>query len=528
MGRKEYDVAIIGGGPNGLICGAYLARTGLQVIILEARHETGGGLDTLEFAGFRYNLHAIYHMMAEYMPPFTDLSLGDKGVRYIFPEVQAAYLAPDREPIILYRDPEKTAQHLGAHFSAADGTAYRKMHADFKEFSEKILMPLTYLPPLPFIEQTQILNAARDDAGKRYNEIADLTPLDIIERYGFSDPVKAAILNLFTMWGLSPYEVGFIFPLYVYRMTDAALVAGGSHRLSSALYRTFIEAGGEVRDRATVVRVVMRKGSASGVILADGEEIAARAVASSVDPKQNFLDFFSEEEIPGDLIQSAQRWEWERASLFGVHLALQEAPSYIVEPDVSRALMTFLGISSTEQVLNHFDAVEKGNLPDEPLGHVTCTSIFDPLQAYGNMHTGRWESLAPFDADWEHIKDEYAAKCIGEWKRYAPNLEPINVLVYPPNYIEGKFKTMVRGSIKHGAYIALQMGYLRPNDRCSQGFTPIDGFYLCGSSAYPGGMILGGSGYLAANVIAEDFGVQKTWKEPPFLQEARERGFVVD
>ena len=240
MKDKAYDVAIIGAGPNGLICGAYLAKAGLKVILLENRHETGGGLDTLEFAGFKYNPHAIYHMMAEVMPAYKDFDLRSRGVKYIYPDVQAACILKTGKPLILYKDPQKTADFIGAEFSEKDGKEYARMYADFRAYSEEILMPLTYVPPVSAIEQTQVLDAA-GDVGQRFNEIAEQTPLDILNAYNFNEPVKAGLLNLFLMWGMSPYEVGFLFPLYVYRMTQSALVAGGSHRLSSAIYRTFIE-----------------------------------------------------------------------------------------------------------------------------------------------------------------------------------------------------------------------------------------------------------------------------------------------
>ena len=100
MKSKEYDVTIIGAGPNGLICGAYLARAGLKVALMERRHETGGGLDTLELAGFKYNPHAIYHMMGEYMPPYRDFNLGERGVKYIYPDVQAAYIGKNHKPVV--------------------------------------------------------------------------------------------------------------------------------------------------------------------------------------------------------------------------------------------------------------------------------------------------------------------------------------------------------------------------------------------------------------------------------------------
>ncbi len=531
MKKNEYDVAIIGGGHNGLICATYLARSGLDVVLLEARHETGGGLDTLSFAGFRYNPHAIYHMMAEYMPPFKDFSLHESGVRYIFPEVQTAYISETNPPLVLYQDPEKTSQYISAKFSSQDGEAYAKMYADFKEYSEKILMPLTYALPIPAIEQTVVLDKAKDDVGKRYNEIADLAPVEIMNQYKFTEPVKAAILNLFTMWGLSPYEVGFIFPLYVYRMTNTALVAGGSHRLSSAIYRKFVEAGGTVIDRAEVVKVSMTNGKIDGVIIKDGTEIKSKTVVSSVDPNQNYLQFFNADEIPNDLVESAKRWEWEKETFFSIHLALKNAPEYIGTEsvaDANNALITFLGINDSDELLNHIDELEQGNLPSLPLGHTTCPSIFDPIQAFEGYHTGRWESLVPFDADWDNIAKDYGDLCLEQWKKYAPNIEPINMIVYPPTFIEKKFKNMVRGSFKHGDYIPLQMGYLRPNDRCSQAYTPIDGFYNCGASVYPGGMILGAGGYLAANVVAEDLDIKKTWAEPEFISKAKESGIIED
>ncbi len=531
MKDRNYDVAIIGAGPNGLICGAYLAKAGLKVILLEARHETGGGLDTLEFAGFKYNPHAIYHMMADIMPVYHDFDLRSRGVRFIFPEVQAAYITKNRKPLIFYHDPKKTANFLSNEFSAKDGSEYIRMYTEFQEYSEKILIPLTYVPAVPPIEQIQTLGSAKDDVGRRFNDIAELSPIEILNMYDFSDPVKAGILNLFCMWGLLPYEaLGYLFPLYIYRMTNAALVSGGSHRLSSAIHKAIIENGGAISDDSEVVKVMMRNGKVEGVVIDDGTEIKASVVASTVDPQQSFLKFFDEHEIPKNLTESARRWEWEKTTFFGTHLALREAPRYVGTEsfeDANRAMITFLGVTGTEELLDHLESLENGKVPTENLfGHTTCASLFDPIQAPDGMHTGRWESLAPFDHDWEENKWEYAGLCAQQWKEYAPNLDPINMLVYPPTYIEKKFLNMVKGSIKQGAYIPLQMGYFRPNESCSQGFTPIEGFYVCGASVYPGGMIIGGPGYIGANLIAEDFGISKPWTEPESVKAARKNGII--
>ncbi len=468
--NKEYDVIIVGAGPNGLICAAYLARTGLKVALMERRHETGGGLDTLELAGFKYNPHAIYHMMAEYMPPYRDFGLAKRGVKYIYPEVQACYIGKNHKPVVLYLDPKKTAQYLSANFSKEDGERYMRMYSEFKEFSEEIIMPLTYIPAIPAMEQVPAFATAQGDVGKRFNEISEMTPLEILEeRYGFSDPVKAGLYNLFAMWGHSNYDgLGFLFPLYVYRMLNAALVSGGSHRLSSALHKVIIEAGGDICDLSDVTKVLLTGGKVSGVRLADGTEIKSRVVASTVDPKQNFLEFFDEGEVPADLVQCARRWEWEKVSLFSVHLSLRSAPRYIGtegNDDANRAMITHLGVSDTEEILKNFQDMEDGKLPGHPHGHITVASLFDPIQGHGTCHTGRWESLAPFDQDWDSIKGDYAKQCLDVWKQFAPNLDPLdpmNTLIYPPTYIEKKFKNMVRGSIKHGSYMTAADG-LQPS-----------------------------------------------------------------
>lgn len=532
MEKRKYDVAIIGGGQNGLICSAYLARAGLDVILLEARHETGGGLDTLEFCGHKYNFHAIYHMMAEVMPPYHDFNLQAKGLRYIYPDVMAAFLNRHTKPVIFYRDPEKTAQYLGSIFSISDGDNFLRMYRDFEEFSLKIIMPLTYVSAAPAIDVIMAFNNASDGVGKRYNEISELTPSEIIEKYGFSDVVAASLFNLFSMWGLTNFDgLGFLFPLYVYRMLNAALCLGGSHRLSSALHKAAAGAGATIADRAEVCKVLLNDGAATGVVLRDGTEISAKAVISTVDPKQNFLEFFSEDEIPSELVDSARKWEWEKATFFGTHVALKEAPKYLFSDeyeDINRALIVFNDIRDLDQVIDHLDEIENGFLPREPLGHATCTTIFDPLQAPRGYHTGRFETLVPFDCDWDAIKGEYASACIGKWKEFAPNIEPVTTLVYPPTYIEKKLKDMVRGSFKQGSYTALQMGFNRPNSLCSQVRTPIPGFYVCGASTNPGGMILGGGGYLGANMVLEDLDVPKDWDEIELVQNARRAGFVVD
>jgi phytoene dehydrogenase-like protein len=127
------------------------------------------------------------------------------------------------------------------------------------------------------------------------------------------------------------------------------------------------------------------------------------------------------------------------------------------------------------------------------------------------------------------FKEERAEKCLAILEKYAPNMTRDKVLwqyMSTPADIENKFPNMVEGSIKQGFYHPLQMGFLRPNEDCSDHRTPIKNLYLGGASSYPGGLVTFGPGYLAANAVAEDFGIEKWWSEPAIVAAAREKGLI--
>ncbi|MBK7971908.1 MAG: NAD(P)/FAD-dependent oxidoreductase [Deltaproteobacteria bacterium] len=145
MSGAVYDAIVLGGGPNGLLCGAYLARAGHRVALLERRHETGGGLNTEEYFGFRFNLHAVYHLMAERMPAYRDLDLASLGVRYVHPPVVAAFPLRDGQALVFTRDVEETARSI-AGLSVADAAAYRRMWDEFQPMLDEYLVPMTLRP----------------------------------------------------------------------------------------------------------------------------------------------------------------------------------------------------------------------------------------------------------------------------------------------------------------------------------------------------------------------------------------------
>lgn len=532
--NTEYDVLVIGSGPNGLTCAAYLARAGARVAVLEKNIESGGGLLTQEISGFKFNHHATYMMLAERMVPYTDLNLAERGVAFVRPDAQVSFLFKDKSSFTLYTDLAKSQASI-SKLSSKDAVTYGRMHNDFRRMCDAFLIPATYVNAVEPIEQVELLQNA-DKLGKAIADISEASPLEVINSYGFTDPrVKAGIIYLSSMFGLDPEEdgMGFLAPIYIHRLTQSALVRGGSHQLASGLRRTIEEHGGRVITAAQVQSFLTRNGEVIGVKTRDGE-IGARAVVSTLNPLQTFSELLPG--IDGELKDMAEAWQWDEWSLFVCSLGIVgEAPIYDgYDPEVNRSLVAVMGYETPEDVLGHISELKEGNIPATVAGHGSCLSLFDSLLApnhvpFGEHHVLRWECWAPYRQDWDDHKHTYAEKCIQAWGRYAPNILKANTRVripWSPLDIEREIPSMKRGAIKHGAYLTLQMGYNRPSPDCSGYRTPIRGLYVAGASVHPGGMVILGPGYNAARVVAADLGLKGMPPEDATIAQARSKGYL--
>jgi len=503
-GRDAYDAIVIGAGPNGLLASAYLAKAGYAVLLCERRHETGGGLNTEEYFGFRLNLHAIYHMMAEKMPAYRDLDLPALGLRYIHPEVIAAFPFKDGTSLIFSRDHHETAQSI-AQRSPADAEAFLTMWEEFQPLLDEHLIPMTYELPNPALDQ--LVEFQQTASGTRLGEISELSMIEVIDEYGFQDTrVRMALLSFAAMWGVHLDEpLGFLYPLYLCRMMDGALVKGGSHRLSSAIYRSFLRAGGTVIDEHAVTRILTEDGQAVGVRLEDGREFRASAVISTLNPEQTFQHLLSPDVVPKALAEAVARWEWEDRSLFGLHLGIDGKVTYkAADPRVTRAMIVFCGLESEDELHEHLQRVDAGEHARPEWMHVTLPTTHDASMGPPGHTVLRAEAVVAYDEQWRAQGPAFGDECLALLRQYADiDGEIVLRREVTPLDIEQKLTTMKLGSFKHGAYNTLQMGYLRPNEECSRSATPIDGLFLGGASMYPGGMVLGACGYLAAGVVDE-------------------------
>jgi phytoene dehydrogenase-like protein len=263
----KYDGIIIGAGPNGLTTGAYLAKAGLKILLLERRFELGGGLCTevVTIPGFLHNTHAVYHMMVDYGPPMKDLRLEeDYGLKWVYPPLQFVMPFADGSSICLYTDVEKSCASI-AKFSPKDAETYRRIYNKYNEYMEEFIGPATYHEAIPAFEQMVKLQST--EVGQEISELTEHTPKDIVDGIFEHDKVRTLFLYLACMWGLD-YNLeglGYLVPLYINRATNYRLCVNGSHRLAHLMSKFIYDHGGMVIANQLVKRIIIDGGAAKGI-----------------------------------------------------------------------------------------------------------------------------------------------------------------------------------------------------------------------------------------------------------------------
>ncbi|HEX7397627.1 MAG TPA: NAD(P)/FAD-dependent oxidoreductase [Propionibacteriaceae bacterium] len=529
--RDAYDAIIIGAGHNGLTLGAYLARSGLEVLVLERRHEEGGGLCTEELTqpGFLHNVHANYHTFVDLAPPVHDLDVRGHGVEYVRPDVQMASIYDDGTALTIHTDLDKTCGSI-ARFSEQDAETFRRLYTEAHGYVDLLLGALMYQPPMSVKELTKALSTFGVEGRSEFLSVKlrRETINQFLDQHFTHPKVKAhlAFHGAVCAYTNDVQGLAIGFPLLVGKIDNWHLCVGGSHRLAHALWRDLAQHGGVMVSDADVRVIVVDDGRAVGVRLADGAEIAARRlVASTVSVEQTFLEFLEPAALPAELPERVRKdvkhKDW---SLFSVHLAMSALPRYeaaAFDPDVDRAWVVNLGYGSLQELNADFDAVRAGRLP-EPKPNAAVNSLYDPTDAPAGCFTGLLRQFAPFsiaqggEGEWESLGRWYGHRCIEAWRRYAPNLTDDSIIdwvPYTPQEITQKLPNMVRGDWMMGEVSLANMLDQRPLPELGQYRTPVDALYMAGSTQHPHGFITFAPAYNALQVIADDLGIDAWWRQ---------------
>lgn len=532
---REFDGIVIGGGHQGLICAAYMAKAGMDILVLERNLHVGGGLHTVDVSGegFRYNLHSINHFNVTNTPWYNDLKLSKHGVEYIEPKHEFAQPHSDGDGLILSKDRDRTVEVI-SELSEDDAEQYEEMSKIAERMVSDIYLPERFGEPLPADERRDLLESS--ELGRTFLDWTTQSAFDLIDGWYESEQLKTLLLFKLSIFGEpgegidNPSHKGGIARCFDQQHTYQ-IAKGGSQMLALGLAQVIQQNGGYVLTNSEVESIDLEGNEAVGVTLSDGQSFGARRfVASAVNPHLTFQDFVGlgnlDESLASGIEDEIEEFEYTDWSLLGTHFALEEPPEYPTEsvPEINNALKHNVGIETIEDIEAAHEATVEKEYPISGFGGGALT-MFDETQAPSGHHTAyAWQNSA-YDLhgdpeEWKTVAEEAAQRALETWQEYAPNMTEDNVVhsyTYTPRQIPLTNINMVNGDIFIGALTEDQtldehIGYR----------TPVENLFLCGSSTHPGGAINGGSGYIGAKVIHDELGIDPWWN-PVDTREAFEK-----
>lgn len=521
---QTYDAVVIGAGHNGLTCACYLAKAGLQVLVLEQYHRIGGMTLTEEVTlpGFRSDVHAYGYQLANLSPTPHELQLAALGFALIRPEPVFVHAFPDGEMIAFSNDLEKTVQSI-ARYSQRDAQTWRMLFGAYQAMKPQVIGAL-FAPPMAFTAQAaqfeqlpggmDLYRASLQSARSWCDELFE------------SEEMKTLMAAWPMHAGVGPDDGGGanLAFLFVAVMQDLGnnLVQGGMHHLTHALARYLQQHGGAIRTNARVNRILVEDGRAVAVRLDDGEEIQVRGlVASNVDPQQLTLTLLGEAQVGAEITRKMQRYELGDAYL-GIYLALDGAVEWQAGPEAGTAGYVHPTPASLESLAQVYVECRAGRLPAAPLLIVGNDSRIDPSRAPAGKHVMKiLVANVPYDIKgdatgkissrhWDAVKEPYADHLLDLLtETYLPDLKSrlLRRVVYSPLDYERGISTSVRGTIVHGAFKPYQLNAMRPIPELGHYRSPVANVYLCGAGSHPGPGVSMAPGRNAAQVICGDLGI---------------------
>ena len=528
--RARWDVIVVGAGHNGLTAGAMLARAGLATLVVERRDVAGGCCATEEIApGCRASTTSY---IASMLRPevIRELRLGRHGLRMIPCEPSLQVALDGGEVLASWSDPARTAAEI-SRFSAADARAFLAADLELRGLAARLQPLFMQLPPdtraTGLRGGRELLRLGRSLRGMRGAGLDGLTRLltgslgQFIDARLESRQAKALLLanNLYGKHG-GPYQPGTLLGLAFHLLSGGEQaeqgffghVMGGMGAISSAIASAGREAGMQVATGAPVARILVRGGRAAGVALEDGTEIEAGTVLSGADPKRTFLGLLGKEELPDDF----------RAAVGGikmdgpcgkVNLVLDAEPRVLGMPQDAgpgrRALFTLPPALAVADAC--YDRAKRGELADADELFIDCvvaSNVDGSLAPPGRHIMTCFVQYLPYRlaaGTWDAARDELGDRVLARIGQFAPNVPAAVVArqVLTPLDLERDYG-LTEGNIFHGDISPDQLFHMRPVPGWARYATPVEGLYLCGAGAHPGGGVTGAPGYNAARRVLAD------------------------
>ena len=522
---QPYDALIVGGGHNGLVCACYLAAGGLRTCVVERRPVVGGAAVTEEFhPGFR-NSTAAYTVSLLNPKVVRDLRLAQHGLRIV--ERPFANFLPlaDGGHIKVGGGLEATQREV-ARFSARDAERLPRYYERLEAVAGVLREMLLETPPnagggLPELfrawKPARRLNALPLEAKRDVLDLFTVSAADWLERWFESEPIKAcfgfdSVVGHFA----SPYSPGSAYVLlhHVFGEVNGKRGAwghaiGGMGAITQAMRREAEARGVEIRTGKGVARILSREGRAAGVALDDGSEIAARCVVSNAHPRA-LLELLGDER--GSWREAFGNYRSESAT-FRMNVALSELPDFAAlrgidaQPHHSSGIIMAPSLAFMDRAYS--SAMESG-WSREPIVEMLIPSTVDDSLAPRGRHVAslfcqHFRYALPNGRSWDTERDRAADAVIDQVNRFAPNFRAsvLGRRVLSPLDLEREFG-LVGGDIFHGKLTLNQLFSARPVLGYAAYRMPLQGLYLCGSGAHPGGGVTGVPGHNAAREVLKD------------------------